>query len=78
MQWALPQKALSAPLYAYYGGKDPFIDVAWVTAAVERRARWVASLTIVYAPHGGHNPAGAVELVKWMADRSRVGRRHDC
>ena len=26
-------------------------------------------ITIVYGPDGGHNPAGAVELVKWMADR---------
>jgi folylpolyglutamate synthase/dihydropteroate synthase len=26
-------------------------------------------ITIVYGPDGGHNPAGAVELVTWMADR---------
>jgi len=36
-------EAAFVPLYVYYRGKDPFIDVAWVTAAVERRARWVAS-----------------------------------
>ena len=28
-----------------------------------------AVITIVYGSDDGHKPAGAVELVKWMADR---------
>jgi pimeloyl-ACP methyl ester carboxylesterase len=68
-QWALPQKPLSAPLYVYYGGKDPFIDAPWVKASLERACAMGGVVTIVYEPDGGHNPAGAVEMIDWMKDR---------
>lgn len=68
-QWALPQRPLSAPLYVWYGGKDPFIDAAWTTAAIERACERGGEITIVYEPEGGHNPPSAVELVTWLADR---------
>jgi hypothetical protein len=67
--WALPQLPLSAPLYVWYGGKDPFIDAAWTKSAIGRTCALRGVVTIVYAPDGGHNPPDAVQLVKWMADR---------
>jgi pimeloyl-ACP methyl ester carboxylesterase len=68
-QWALPQLPLSAPLYVWYGGKDPFIDAAWTKSAIQRACALGGVVTIVYEPDGGHNPPDAVQLIKWMADR---------
>ena len=68
-KWALPQKPLSAPLYVYYGGKDPFIDAAWTKAAVERACAQGGIITIRYETDGGHNPSDALEVIRWMTDR---------
>lgn len=78
-QWALPQQPLSGPLYVWYGGKDPFIDAAWTTAAIRRACAMGGVVTIDYVPDGGHNPPNAEELVRWMADRF-AGRpaENDC
>lgn len=67
--WALPQKPLSEPLYVYYGGKDPFIDAAWTTAAIQRACALGGSITIQYDPDGGHNPSDALDAIQWMTDR---------
>lgn len=78
-QWALPQEKLSAPLYVWYGGKDPFIDAEWTAAALERACAMGGEITIDYEPEGGHNPPDATELVTWMADRFEgKPARNDC
>jgi Secretory lipase len=68
-QWALPQKPLSAPLYVWYGGVDPYIDAAWTKAAIERACQLGGSVTVEFDPGGGHNPPDALALIKWMTDR---------
>ena len=68
-QWALPQLPLSAPMYVWYGGKDPFIDAEWTTEALKRACALGGEITIVYEPEGGHNPPDAEQLVTWMSDR---------
>lgn len=68
-KWALPQKPLSAPLFVYYGGKDPYIDAAWTKAAVQRACALGGTITIRYDPQGGHNPADALEALRWTTDR---------
>jgi hypothetical protein len=67
--WALPQKPLSAPLYVWYGGKDPFVDAAWTRAAIERACAMGGVITIVFDPEAGHEPPGALDMIAWMADR---------
>lgn len=78
-QWALPQEPLSAPLYVWYGGEDPFIDGEWTTEALRRACALGGEITIDYVADGGHNPPDAVELVRWMSDRFE-GKpvRNDC
>lgn len=68
-KWALPQKPLSAPLYVYYGGKDPYIDAEWTAAAIQRACALGGDITIRYDPAGGHNPTDALEAVQWTTDR---------
>jgi pimeloyl-ACP methyl ester carboxylesterase len=78
-QWALPQKPLSAPLYVYYGGKDPFIDAAWTADALKRSCALGGEITIDYDPAGGHNPPDARRLVTWLSDRFEgKPARNDC
>jgi Secretory lipase len=78
-QWALPQKPLSAPLYVWYGGQDPFIDAAWTKAAIERTCAQGGVVTIRFDPNGGHNPPDAVELIKWLNDRFKgLPAQNDC
>jgi hypothetical protein len=78
-QWALPQKPLSAPLYVFYGGADPFIDAAWTKAAIERACQMGGVVTIDFDPNAGHNPPDALALIKWMADRfDGKPARNDC
>jgi pimeloyl-ACP methyl ester carboxylesterase len=68
-QWALPQRPLSAPLYVWYGGKDPYIDAEWTTAALKRACAMGGVMTIQFDPNRGHNPADALHLIDWIADR---------
>jgi pimeloyl-ACP methyl ester carboxylesterase len=67
--WALPQRPLSAPLYVWYGGKDPFIDAEWTAAAIRRACALGGIVTIKFDPNGGHNPPTGMQLIKWMEDR---------
>lgn len=67
--WALPQTPLSAPLYVWYGGKDPYIDAAWTTEAIERACALGGVITVRFDPTAGHNPANALNMLDWMADR---------
>jgi len=67
--WALPQKPLSAPLYVWYGGRDPYIDAEWTKGAIERACAMGGVITIGFDPNGGHNPPDALQLISWMGDR---------
>jgi alpha-beta hydrolase superfamily lysophospholipase len=67
--WALPQKPLSAPLYVWYGGKDPYIDSEWIETAIQRACGLGGELTIQFDPEGGHNPPNALQFISWLADR---------
>jgi pimeloyl-ACP methyl ester carboxylesterase len=67
--WALPQQPLSAPLYVWYGGKDPFIDSEWTATAIQRACELGGEVTIQFDPEGGHNPANALKFIAWMVDR---------
>jgi hypothetical protein len=67
--WALPQKPLSAPLYVWYGGRDPFIDAAWTTEAIHRTCAMGGVVTIRFNPNDGHNPPDALDMISWMGDR---------
>lgn len=67
--WALPQEPLSAPLYVFYGGKDPYIDSSWTAAAIDRACAMGGTVTVQFDPEGGHNPANALSMIDWMADR---------
>jgi pimeloyl-ACP methyl ester carboxylesterase len=68
-RWALPQKPLSAPLYVWYGGKDPYIDAAWTEAGIRRACALGGVITIDFDPEGGHNPASGAAVLAWLADR---------
>lgn len=67
--WAIPQRRLTAPLYVWYGGQDPFIDSAWTKAAIGRACSLGGTVTAEFDPQGGHNPPAAQEMLDWMADR---------
>jgi pimeloyl-ACP methyl ester carboxylesterase len=68
-KWAIPQKPLSAPLYVWYGGQDPFIDAAWTKAGIQRACDLGGSVTIDFDPNGGHNPPTGDKVLAWIADR---------
>jgi pimeloyl-ACP methyl ester carboxylesterase len=68
-KWAIPQKPLSAPMYVWYGGQDPYIDAAWTKAAIQRACEMGGSITIDFDPNGGHNPATGATVLAWIADR---------
>jgi pimeloyl-ACP methyl ester carboxylesterase len=68
-QWALPQKPVSAPLYVWYGGQDPYIDAAWTKAGIERACETGGTVTIDFDPNGGHNPPTGDVVLAWLADR---------
>lgn len=67
--WTLPQKPLSAPLYVFYGGKDPFIDAEWTRSAIEKACALGGVVTIDFDPEGGHNPGDALGMLDWIDDR---------
>jgi pimeloyl-ACP methyl ester carboxylesterase len=68
-KWAIPQRPLSAPLYVWYGGQDPFIDAAWTKAGIQRACELGGSVTIDFDPKGGHNPPTGDKVLAWIADR---------
>ena len=67
--WALPQQPLSAPLFVWYGGKDPYIDSEWTKAAVKRACEMGGTITIAFDPKGGHLPPEALMFADWIAQR---------
>jgi hypothetical protein len=67
--WSIPQKPLSAPLYVWYGGQDPFIDADWTKAGIQRACEMGGSITIDFDPNGGHNPVSGQTVLAWIADR---------
>jgi pimeloyl-ACP methyl ester carboxylesterase len=67
--WALPQRALSAPLFVSYGEKDQFIDSIWTTRALAKACRLGGTIEAVLDPNGTHAKSEAGDPVQWLAAR---------
>jgi hypothetical protein len=67
--WDLPQRPLSAPLSVIFGGRDPFIDVAWVKDAIERACATGGTVVWRLEDDRGHADLDAADQVQWLADR---------
>jgi hypothetical protein len=67
--WALPQGALSAPLYVEHGGQDTFIDAAWTRSAVARQCADGGSVTYRIDPDRGHGDVPTDAALRWLGER---------
>ena len=77
--WALPQRALSAPLSVWYGGADTLVDAAWTAAAIERACAMGGTVTVQFEPDKGHAEVDLVSQLNWMATRfADQPVRNDC
>lgn len=68
-QWALPQRALSAPLYVWYGGADRFIDASWTANAITRACSLGGTVAVVFEPSKGHGEINYDDQFNWLTDR---------
>jgi pimeloyl-ACP methyl ester carboxylesterase len=68
-RWALPQQALSAPLYVVYGDKDTLIDAQWTTDAIARACSLGGSITWDVQPGKGHGDIDFSAALSWIVDR---------
>ncbi|MCV7355747.1 lipase family protein [Mycolicibacterium fluoranthenivorans] len=78
-QWALPQRALSAPMSVWYGGADAYIDAEWTRAAIARACAMGGTVTIEFQPGKGHSDVDLATQLQWLLDRF-AGRpvHNDC
>lgn len=77
--WALPQRALSAPMSVWYGGADTLVDAAWTAAAIERACALGGTVTVQFEPDKGHAEVDLVSQLNWMATRfADQPVRNDC
>ncbi|MGU3500203.1 lipase family protein [Mycobacterium sp. C31M] len=77
--WALPQRALSAPMSVWYGGADTLVDAEWTAAAIERACALGGTVTVQYEPDKGHAEVDLVSQLNWMATRfADQPVRNDC
>jgi alpha-beta hydrolase superfamily lysophospholipase len=68
-EWALPQQRLSAPLYVWYGGTDPFIDPSWTADAVRRVCALGGTVAVVFERDKGHGEINYNDQFNWLTDR---------
>jgi alpha-beta hydrolase superfamily lysophospholipase len=68
-QWALPQRALLAPLYVWYGGADRFIDASWTANAITRACSLGGTVAVVFEPSKGHGEINYDDQFNWLTDR---------
>ena len=68
-EWALPQQRLSAPLYVWYSGADPFIDPSWTANAVRRVCSLGGTVTVVFDRDKGHGEVNYSDQFNWLTDR---------
>ncbi|GGF28644.1 lipase family protein [Williamsia phyllosphaerae] len=67
--WALPQRALSAPLYVEYGTEDTYIDPSWTAAAIRRSCALGGSITFRADPGKGHGDIDVTDSLTWLDQR---------
>ena len=72
-QWALPQQRLSAPLYVWYGGTDPFIDPSWTADAISRACSLGGTVAVVFERDKGHGEINYTDQFDWLTDRFADG-----
>ena len=68
-EWALPQQRLSAPLYVWYSGTDPFIDPSWTADAVRRVCSLGGTVEVVFERDKGHGEINYSDQFNWLTDR---------
>jgi pimeloyl-ACP methyl ester carboxylesterase len=68
-RWALPQQALSAPLYVVYGSNDTLIDAQWTTDAIARACSLGGPIAWDLQPGKGHGDIDFGPALLWIADR---------
>ena len=68
-EWALPQRRLSAPLYVWYGGTDPFIDPSWTADAVRRVCALGGTVAVAFERDKGHGEINYNDQFNWLTDR---------
>jgi hypothetical protein len=68
-KWALPQRALSAPLSVAYGGKDTLVDAQWTTDAIARACAVGGSIVWDLQTDKGHGDVDIGPQLQWVADR---------
>lgn len=77
--WALPQRALSAPMSVWYGGADTLVDAEWTAAAIDRACALGGTVTVQFEPDKGHAEVDLVSQLNWMATRfADQPVRNDC
>jgi hypothetical protein len=68
-RWALPQRALSAPLSVDYGGADTYIDARWTTDAIARQCALGGVVQWQLQQGRGHGDIDISGQFTWLADR---------
>jgi hypothetical protein len=69
VEWALPQRPLSAPLSVIYGGKDTFIDARWTTDAIARQCALGGVVQWDLQQDKGHGDVDIASQFVRLADR---------
>jgi pimeloyl-ACP methyl ester carboxylesterase len=68
-RWALPQQALTAPLYVVYGSNDTLIDAQWTTDAIARACSLGGPIAWDLQPGKGHGDIDFAPALVWIVDR---------
>jgi pimeloyl-ACP methyl ester carboxylesterase len=68
-RWALPQRAVSAPLYVVYGTNDTLIDAQWTTDAIARACSLGGSIAWDVQPGKGHGDIDFSAALSWIVER---------
>jgi pimeloyl-ACP methyl ester carboxylesterase len=68
-RWALPQQALSAPLFVVYGTNDTLIDPQWTTDAIARACSLGGLIAWDLQPGKGHGDIDFAPALAWIVDR---------
>lgn len=68
-RWALPQQALSAPMYVVYGSNDTYIDAQWTTDAITRACALGGTIDWDLQSGKGHGDIDFTQALSWIVDR---------
>lgn len=68
-KWALPQRALSAPLSVTFGASDTFIDAQWTNDAIGRQCALGGEISWQIQEGKGHGDVDIAPQFAWMSDR---------